>query len=196
MNRETKDYKLVSLYPPQDQLLDTKPETIYQFDELEQQAVLSLCKYLCVSNGHYWHKILPLILRYLATLHLAKWPPHYFKNLFLLKYQQSNNQNMEEQANNISIIEEEEEEQVQHTEVLGTDHNLNDIPEEPQKIKSRNTEELEQSNDAMTPTLNAQKASNKTRESDEDNMSEQVCFCHHYPCTLTLCEHNNKTKRI
>ena len=79
------------LYPTQPQLLDIKPETIYHFDELEQQAVLALCKYLCVSRGQYLHKILPLLLRYLATLHLAKWPPHYFKNLFLMKYQSSQN---------------------------------------------------------------------------------------------------------
>ena len=80
------------LYPPQEKLLDIKPETIYHFDELEQQAVLALCKYLCVSRGQYLHKILPLLLRYLATLHLAKWPPHYFKNLFLMKYQSSQNE--------------------------------------------------------------------------------------------------------
>lgn len=79
------------LYPPSDQLLDIKPETIYHFEELEQRAVLALCKYLCFSNGQYLHKLLPLLLRYLCTLHLANWPPHYFKNLFLMKYQHTQN---------------------------------------------------------------------------------------------------------
>eukprot|EP01084_Bolivina_argentea_P303286 523584_1 len=129
------------LYPPQDQLLDIKPETIYHFDELEQQAVLSLCKYLCVSHGQYLHKILPLLLRYLATLHLAKWPPHYFKNLFLMKFQHQENQNAKPNTNeniniknnNNNIIEEEKKDENKNNnnnnnEIENNNNNTNNNP--------------------------------------------------------------------
>lgn len=113
--KERRTQNLDRLYPPQDQLLDIKPETIYHFDELEQQAVLSLCKYLCVSRGQYMHKILPLLLRYLATLNVAKWPTHYFKNLFLMKYHENNptstQQQQQQQQTNISSEQQQESKQ-------------------------------------------------------------------------------------
>ena len=56
-----------------------KPSDIYEFDVLSQNSVISLCKYLCYSNGKYIHKLLPLLFRYLLTLNLAKYPQHYFR---------------------------------------------------------------------------------------------------------------------
>lgn len=118
------------LYPTQPQLLDIKPETIYHFDELEQQAVLALCKYLCVSRGQYLHKILPLLLRYLATLHVAKWPPHYFKNLFLMKYQSSQNAENNMTQNNKDIVSpDQNQKQHDQSDIL----NGNNIEEEEEK---------------------------------------------------------------
>ena len=76
--------KYERLIPKYETLLDIKPDSIYNFGELEQEAVLAVCKYLSYSRGQYIEKLLPLILRYLATLHLAKWPHHYFRNLLLL----------------------------------------------------------------------------------------------------------------
>ena len=137
------------LYPQQPQLLDIKPETIYHFDELEQQAVLSLCKYLCVSRGHYLHKILPLLLRYLATLHLAKWPPHYFKNVFLMKYQSSQNaqnasQNASQNAennNNNKDIEQKQQQQRDQSDIIINGNNIEE-EEEDETTKKDNKMKL------------------------------------------------------
>eukprot|EP01083_Nonionella_stella_P094927 266463_1 len=191
------------LYPPQDQLLDIKPETIYHFDELEQQSVLALCKYLCVSHGQYLHKILPLLLRYLATLHLAKWPPHYFKNLFLMKLQHNQNVNTDQpnefdthspndtlmDHHNNDIKEEQTEEQA----MADTDGNLNAIEEEPATLgnarKSMLIEEDEEDEDDMVvpnkgplhaaSSLTTEKsatplADRATRESDVDEPEEAI----------------------